>query len=223
MSKERSRRPGRAGTPWAAHAAQVRGQQDRVRIAQASARLIAEHGITDWTAAKRKAARQLGVPEGPSLPSNEEIEQALTDYHALFDAEAHAASLRAQRVEALRWMRRLAQWDPVLVGGVAAGWATAHSDVRLELVADDAKSVEIALAADGVRYDALPARSEDPPEVRAAELRIDGRQTRVRLSIISVAQRRNRARRDPEPRLDVATLSDLLETGDESHAAAPRS
>ncbi len=115
-------------------------QRDRLRIAQAAARLIAEHGLADWTLAKRKAVRQLLLPETAPLPSNEEIEGALADYHALFGGDAHLNALRRQRIEALAWMRRLAPWDPVLAGGVAAGWATEHSDIRLELVADDPKA-----------------------------------------------------------------------------------
>jgi hypothetical protein len=35
----------------------LRRERDRIRIAQAAARLIVEHGLTDWTLAKRKAAR----------------------------------------------------------------------------------------------------------------------------------------------------------------------
>ena len=46
-------------------------QRTRVRIAQATARLIAEHGLTDWAAAKRKACRELGLPERATLPAND--------------------------------------------------------------------------------------------------------------------------------------------------------
>jgi hypothetical protein len=149
-----TRNPGRADG--------LRRERDRIRIAQAAARLIAEHGLTDWTLAKRKAVRQLMLPETSALPSNDEIEVALADHYALFGGDAHLIALRRQRVEALGWMRRLAQWEPLLVGGVAAGWASEHSDVRLELVADDPKSVEIALAGAGVTYAALPAKAGDP-------------------------------------------------------------
>ena len=86
------------------------------------------------------------LPERAPLPGDDEIEAALVDYHALFGGDAHVAQLRAQREEALRWMQRLAQFEPALVGGVAAGWATAHSDIQLDLVAANAKSVELALA-----------------------------------------------------------------------------
>ena len=195
----------------------LRRERDRIRIAQAAARLIAEHGLTDWTLAKRKAARQLMLPETTGLPSNDEIEAALADHHALFGGDAHPAALRRQRVEALGWMRRLARWEPLLVGGVAEGWASEHSDVRLELVADDPKSVEIALAGDGVAYAALPPRADDT----AAHLRIDSSHAAVRIAIVTAQQRRNRPRRDDEVRLDIDELVEIL-ARDEGTASAAR-
>lgn len=186
----------------------VRQTQDRTRIAQAAARLIAEHGMSDWTAAKQKAARAMGLPPDAAMPSSEDIERALLEYHALFRGDAHAASLRAQRTEALRWLRRLERWSPLLIGGVAAGWATDHSDIRLELVADDPKAVEMALAGEGLSYVALPLRADRDPQT--AELRLDKPGSGIRLSIVPPHRRRSRARHDPEPRLDAAALATLL-------------
>jgi hypothetical protein len=195
------RNPGRADG--------LRVQRDRLRIAQAAARLIAEHGLTDWTLAKRKAARQLLLSATAPLPSNDEIEAALAGHHALFGGDAHAAALLAQRTEALGWMRRLALWDPVLVGGVAAGWATEHSEVRLELVADDPKAVEMALASGGVAYKVLPPK---PGENTAAQLRIDSPRAAVRLAILTPQQSRNRPRRGDETRLAVDAVAALIAT-----------
>jgi hypothetical protein len=195
----------------------LRRERDRNRIAQAAARLIAEHGLADWALAKRKAARQLMLPETTGLPSNDEIEAALADHHALFGGDAHLAALRRQRVEALGWMRRLARWEPLLVGGVAEGWASEHSDVRLELVADDPKSVEIALAGEGVAYAALPPRADDT----AAHLRIDSSRAAVRIAILTAQQRRNRPRQDDEVRLDTDELVEIL-AGDEGTESAAR-
>ena len=197
----------------------LRRERDRIRIAQAAARLIVEHGLTDWTLAKRKAARQLLLPETAALPSNEEIEVALADHHALFGGDAHLVALRRQRVEALGWMRRLARWEPLLVGGVAEGWASEHSDVRLELVADDPKSVEMALAGEGIAYAALPARTDDP----AAHLRIDSARAAVRLAIQTPQQRRNRPRQSDELRLGVDALTELLAHDSRPTGAAPDS
>jgi len=186
--------------------AEGRSRHDRERIAHTAARLIAEHGLTDWALAKRKAARQLMLPESAPFPSNDEIEAALVSYHALYAPKVHEASLRTQREEALVWMKRFAAWEPLLVGGVAAGWATVHSDIRLELVADDAKSVEIALANDNVRYAALPPRADDA----GAHLRIETPRACLRVAILTPAERRNRPRRDDEPRLGVNAVASLL-------------
>ncbi len=185
----------------------ARAKRDRLQIAQTAARLIAEHGLTDWALAKQKAARQLMLPDSAALPSNEEIEDALQSYHSLFDAAAHQTTLRAQREEALAWMKRLAAWDPLLVGGVAAGWATAHSDIRLELVADDAKAVEIALANERVRYAALPPRE---PDDGGAELLIETPRASLRVAVLTAAARRNRPRRTGEVRLSATAVAQLL-------------
>jgi hypothetical protein len=103
-------------------------------------------------------------------------------------------------------MRRLAAWDPVLVGGVAAGWAGKHSDVRIELVADDPKSVEIALAGQGVAYAALPTRADDA----AVHLRVESARAAVRLAIVAPQHRRNRPRQDDEPRLTPDALAAII-------------
>jgi hypothetical protein len=188
--------------------------RNRVRIAQAAARLIAEHGLNDWRLAKRKACRELGLPDHEALPGNEEVEEALRNYNTLFHGTAQEASLRVQRLDALRWMERLAQWKPLLTGAVAAGWATEHSEVRLELEAEDAKSVELSLINAGVRYAAVaaPGREPQPPQ-----LRLESPQATVRLVILSPQQRRNRPRRDlaalPEERLTLAQLRALLASG----------
>jgi hypothetical protein len=177
-----------------------------VRIAQAAARLIAEHGLSDWAAAKRKACRELGLSDREALPANDEIEQALRDYNSLFQPQAQAQSLRAQRQVALEWMQRLAPWRPLLVGGVAAGWATAHSDVRLELEAEDPKSVELGLINAGVEYTAAALQSG----TTLAQLNAGRGTAAVRLDIVSPQQRRNRSRRNGEERLSLSDLESLL-------------
>jgi hypothetical protein len=184
-------------------------QNDRLRIAQLAARFIAEHGITDWALAKRKAARSLMLPESGTLPSNDDLTQALTEYYALFGGAGHVASLRRQREDALAWMLRLDAWQPLLVGGVAAGWASAHSDVRLELVADDPKTVEILLASQGIGYAALSPNAEDE-RLGGAQLRIDSTRPPIRLSILTPQQRRQRPRRPDEARLNAEELRTLL-------------
>jgi hypothetical protein len=192
-----------------------RALRNRARIAQAAARLIAEHGLTNWRVAKRKACHELGLPDQEALPGNDEIEQALRDYNTLFRGATQPATLRAQRADALQWMERLSRWNPVLTGAVAAGWATEHSEVRVELEAEDPKAVELALINAGVAYAQAPAAPRG--EAQAPQLRIDTRATVVRLVILSPQQRRNRPRRErpgAEERLTLPQLRVLLAADD---------
>jgi len=186
---------------------------ERESIAQLAAQLIAEHGIGDWSQAKRKAARQLGLAERVPLPGDDEVEEALRDYQALFGGEEHEAVLREQREEALAWMRRMEEFRPLLVGGVAEGWATEHSDIRLELAADDAKAVELALINGGVSYRSLPPRSAEAQ----ADLYIETRRGVVRLTVRTYEAARRLPRRDrhgrEELRLDASALGELLAPG----------
>jgi hypothetical protein len=182
-----------------------RDAQDRTRIADLAARLIAEHGLANWSLAKRKAVRQLMLPERTPLPGDDEIEAALAAHHALFGGDEHTATLRAQREEALAWLRTLAAFEPMLAGGVAAGWATEHSDIRIELVADDSKTVELALINGNVRYRVAPEDSQHA----APELLIDTPRGGVRLIVRTPSAARQRPRRD-EARLDAAKLAELL-------------
>ncbi|HEY1326875.1 MAG TPA: hypothetical protein VGI14_08040 [Casimicrobiaceae bacterium] len=180
-------------------------EQNRLRIAQTAARLIVEHGIADWSHAKRKAARQLMLSEREALPDDDEIEAALVEHQALFGGEAQAATLRDQREEALLWMKRLSEFHPLLVGGVAAGWAGAHSDIRIELTTDDEKAVELMLINASIEYRVGPMRSHDAP----SELYIDTRRGRVRLTVRD--EREARQRRRPDTRLDAAALERVLD------------
>ncbi len=99
----------------------------------------------------------------------------------------------------------------MLIGGVAAGWATEHSDIRVELCADDEKAVELALINTGIRYRVPPARSRDAP----FELHIETSHGGVRLIVVTDATRRQRPRRDAqgndEARLSIDALTALLE------------
>ena len=191
-----------------------RDAQDRARIAQTAARLIIEHGLTDWSLARRKAARELNLSEREALPDDGEIETALAEHQALFGGEEHVEQLRAQREEALEWLHLLAEFRPALVGGVAAGWASEHSDIRLQLVADDAKPVELTLINAGVDYRLPPPRRADGP----AELIVDTDVGQVRLVVRTEAERRQRPQRNaqgnPVVRLTAAALEALLDGPD---------
>ena len=70
-------------------------------IASLAARLMAEDGIDNFGLAKRKAARQLGAPDSEALPTNQEVEDALRAYQALYQEDELRERLSVLRHEAL--------------------------------------------------------------------------------------------------------------------------
>jgi hypothetical protein len=108
-------------------------QNLRAEIAQLAARLIAVDGISDYRAAKRKAALQLGVKPDRFMPTNHEIEQAVSDYQRLFQGDRQPGELNALRRQAVEAMRFLDRFRPRLVGPVLAGTATRFSEIVLHV------------------------------------------------------------------------------------------
>jgi hypothetical protein len=117
----------------------------REQLAQQAAKLMAEDGITDHAFAKRKAAKQLGASDTQHLPSNQEVDDALHSYRALYQHDSHPGILYQLREEALATMRLLQPFHPYLTGSVLSGTAGEHSDINLMLFSDDEKAVLLFL------------------------------------------------------------------------------
>lgn len=133
-------------------------EQMRERIAHQAARLIAEDGISDYGAAKRKAARQLGAPDTRSLPTNDEVEHALRSYQALYHADEHRDRLASLRALARDSMRVFEQFRPQLVGPLVTGNIGKVSSVQLHLFADSVKDVELYLLNQDVPFNPKETR-----------------------------------------------------------------
>ena len=120
-------------------------------IAAVAARLVVEEGL-DFGSAKRKALAQMDVPQRSPLPDNEALERAVEDYIAVFCADEQASELRALRLLAARWMRRLQPFKPYVSGAVWSGIATRRSDIYLQLFCEDNKMAEIELINQNIRF-----------------------------------------------------------------------
>jgi hypothetical protein len=199
-SRPRRRQPARRAGPRA--------------IADVAARLIAEHGIADWSLAKRKALRQLLLPDGTALPGDDEIEARSSSITRCSAATRMRSRCAISARKRSRWLRALAEFSPMLVGGVAAGWATEHSDIRIELIADDSKEVELMLINRNIPYRVAPGSSQHGA---TTELYVDTRRGGVALVIRTPAVARQRPRRDrrgnDDVRLNATALAELLARG----------
>lgn len=183
----------------------------REQLAHQAAKLMAESGITDHAMAKQKAARQLGATETQHLPSNQEVDEALLSYRALYQQDSHPESLTLLREEALAAMQLLEQFHPYLTGSVLSGTADEQSDINLILFSDDAKAVLLFLLKHNLEF--------EDGEWRA---RVSGREETVpsyTLTVESGAQihiivlpenARHSGSRHPDTHADIAAVEALL-------------
>ncbi len=165
----------------------------RRAIASAAARLMAEHGIGDYGAAKRKAARSLGLGEGEALPTNEEIETELRAWQTLYQEDEQRERLHDLRLTALEVMEVLADFRPYLTGAALDGTAGRFSAIEIDLFADSSKDVEIALLSRGISYETLPNRR---PNIDA-QLRLDWNDLPVTISVFPLNAERMQAKAAP--------------------------
>ncbi|OYQ39131.1 hypothetical protein CHU94_17145 [Rhodoferax sp. TH121] len=186
-------------------------------IAVTAARLVVEEGL-EYGPAKRRAAKQLGLPARAALPDNEQLERAVEEYIAIFCADTQPTELQALRELALEWMQRLEPFRPHVGGAVWHGTATRRSDIYLQLFCDDPKSAEIALIDRGVRFEvrAVPGLHGEMVDALSvhALCRALGEQVGVHLLVNDLDDMRGALQPDARgrrPRGDAAALRRLLQ------------
>src|SRR5262245_12081691 len=162
---------GRRSAPWVS-------EELRQELADEAARLMAEHGIADFSLAKRKAAERLGVRAGPTLPSNIEIHERLAERQRTFDPTAHNHRLGRLRNVAVQAMDLLAAFRPKLVGPVLDGTATQNAAIELHVFSDSPEVVAGTLESRGFRLrDAQRryrfGRNEVPELIPGFELNVE--------------------------------------------------
>jgi hypothetical protein len=183
----------------------------REQLAHQTARLIAEDGIVDFAFAKRKAARQLGAADTQHLPSNQEIEDALHSYRALFKKESHPNILYQLREEALAAMQLLVQFQPYLTGSVLNGTAGERSDINLMVFSDDAKAVLLFLLKNNLEFDDGEWRARiGGHEESVPSYTISGESgTQIHIIVLPENARHN-GTRHPEKHADITAVEALL-------------
>lgn len=192
-------------------------------IAAAAARLVVEEGL-EYGAAKRRAVKQLGLPQRTGLPGNDEVEASVREYIALFCAGTQPAELLALRQLALVWMERMASFRPYLSGAVWHGTATRRSDIYIQLFCDDPKSAEIALIDFGIGYEPRTVMGFNGAPVEALSVHARspelGEYVGVHLMVHDLDELRGALRPDAKnrsPRGDLAAVRRLLhDAGHES-------
>lgn len=196
----------------------------RVRIAAAAARIMAEDGIDDFGLAKRRAARVLGAPDTESLPANEEVEAALRDYLALYQAQSHPERVEELRQLALEAMESLEQFHPYLTGPVLSGLAGPYASIDLQLFPESSKDVELFLLGRNIEYQAVDERRWAGDRAHdVAVITVDWKGVPMRLTLFDRRDERMAIKTTPTgrvaPRAGIGEVRDLLGSGDGIRAA----
>lgn len=128
-------------------------QGDRLReiLASEAAKIITTGGIRDFQQAKRKASERIGNSDHGSLPSNYEIERAISSIHNTFSLD-YDALLTEMRSIALTVMLWLTKFSPYLVGPVLEGTANENTPISLHISCDTVEEVIEALQFRGLDY-----------------------------------------------------------------------
>jgi len=126
----------------------------RFQVAHKAAQLITEEGISDYAFAKRKAAKFFGLMDGDTLPSNDEIKDAIKEYQAIFFDEKYETHLKILRLEALKLMKKLQIFNPYLMGALLDGSAGRYTIIQIQLYADSMKDIELFLINNKINYQA---------------------------------------------------------------------
>lgn len=131
----------------------------RLRICEEAARIMAEQGVRDFQLAKEKAALRLGLPRRKAaLPTNLEVEGALSRRLRLFSANSLAArqkNLLAAAETAMDW---LSEFQPRLAGALLRGSVTERTPVEVHVFADTSEEVLMQLLQMGARVTTLEKR-----------------------------------------------------------------
>lgn len=141
----------------------------RTSICDTAARLIAEEGVSDYSQAKRKALRQLSLPDNTPMPSNAEVESALREWQSVFQDEEQIERVRHLRQKAAELMSILQDFRPYLTGSVLEGTAGRYAEIDLQLFADSAKEVEIFLLNRNIPYSHATPRNDRAEAVLVVE------------------------------------------------------
>ncbi len=142
----------------------------RLLIASAAARLLAEDGIGDYTLAKRKALRLLGLPDNTQLPENSEVEAELRTFQRLFQDDEQSARIFHLRQKASEIMALTERFTPYLTGSVLDGSAGRYAEIDIQLYADSAKDVEIFLLNQNIDYQHSVPRTDRAEAVLTIDL-----------------------------------------------------
>ena len=103
----------------------------RLSIAAKAAEIIMEEGIDDYQYAKKKAVKYLDLGSLDSLPSNDEIDNALLEYGLIFQNEIDISTILKLKEEALKIMKLFSDFNPFFLSQITEGLVPKYPTINI--------------------------------------------------------------------------------------------
>jgi hypothetical protein len=131
-------------------------QHVKKHIASMAAEIIIEEGVSDYLYAKRKAAKYLNYTSYQTLPSNNEIDDAIREHQATFPTN-NAENFIFYKEIAIKIMNELEPFNPLITGTLQEGRVTNNQKILINLFADNFKEIEYFLLSNNYQF-----KTKDP-------------------------------------------------------------
>ena len=122
-------------------------------IANLAARMIMEEGVKDYFFAKKKAARSLGFHEDINLPTNSQIDNAIEEFHKIYNQGIGIDFLEHFKSQALNIMNMFKNFNPHLMNKLSEGIIPKFPEIKINLFADNIKDIEYVLLNSKIPYE----------------------------------------------------------------------
>ena len=185
-------------------------------IAQESARIIAEQGFENFSAAKAKAAKFLNVEKKGCLPNNSEVERKLIQHYKIFHYKSHSNLIYSMRSIALIIMQLFNNYQPFLVGSVANGTASKSSKINIHLTSDNLEEIIHVLEKNKIFYKSCERQLKINKKInkKYMGLELNYHNSNIELTIFSYRESKHapisRIDNKPMKRIKIKKLEKLL-------------
>ncbi len=189
----------------------------RQAIANEAARIMVQEQQPNLGIAKRKAASRLGVTSETNLPSNMEVEKALSDYQSLFypqKQQTYILHLLRQAHDAMCFFK---SFKPFLVGRIISGTALPDAPITLHLFVETVETIMQFLMEHAIPYQETEQKikySKESSKVTPC-YEITFAEQEFRLMIFSLVERRQAplSTIDGKPmrRMDLKSVANMIQ------------
>ena len=149
----------------------------RLSIANRAAEIIMEEGVEDYQYAKKKAVKHLDLGRFDTLPSNDEIDNALLEYGSIFQDQIDMDIIMKIKEEALKVMELFHKFNPYFLSQITQGLVPKYPTININIFTDNMKEIEYVLLNHQINFE---IKDSNLNEHRSKK------QSRKKLPIISI-------------------------------------